>query len=520
MQTLKSSARRTVRRERGEGEATLVVKRFHAPGALQQRRDRGRARREHACHERLSALGLPVPEPLGVRHVPRVEAGDGAGGAGRPAWELVTRCVEDATSLRELLDRARRGAPLDRGLLARLGTALAQAHAAGLDHPDLHAGNVLIDARGEVWLVDLSGARVRRPRAGRALRDLVRLGADLRECVDERGRARALCAWRRALRRDASSAHLAAGIDAPLALELERRVRVRRRASVWRQRRRWTRSSSVCVELELAGRAQDPARRHLARLHPARRHLAWLARGLERGAWLALLERPAPTESPGPVEVADRYPGLLGQGLLGQGMLGPGLLGQGLPGQALLGQNGHASTSALVLRGRWRTVREIAFAAARLAAHGLPTVRPALLARGPEPSVVLAVPQGAIPVRSPALRELLERDPERRAAVAAALGTLAGGAHDRGLEPRTADPWVVLGRGGAACIAGFGPTRALARARPGAGPPGAGRPDAWLRRLIDDASEPERRAFLDAWVAAHRSGAHERTRLAAELARG
>ncbi|MEW6071812.1 MAG: lipopolysaccharide kinase InaA family protein, partial [Planctomycetota bacterium] len=132
----------------GEAGGRIVVKRFFARGLLGGWRARTRARREHALLAALSAAGLPVPRPLDLAR------GDGA-------WEVRMAWIPAA---RPLADWLRAGVPpgARERLLAALGRLLAAAHAAGLDDPDLHLGNVLVDAAGAPWLVDVHGARIRR----------------------------------------------------------------------------------------------------------------------------------------------------------------------------------------------------------------------------------------------------------------------------------------------------------------------------------------------------------------------
>jgi tRNA A-37 threonylcarbamoyl transferase component Bud32 len=297
-----------------------VVKRFHNPSAVQALRDRRRAAAEQRVLSALLARDLPVPRPLAVRR------------AGT-AWEVVMERIEGAVDLGALL----RGAapvplPLDE-LAARVGALLARAHLAGLDHPDLHPGNVLVDGAGRAWLVDFHKARVR-PRPAPLLlgeRDLVALLAYVREGLAAPARARLVAAWVEA------SAALPAGEGAAFAAELEARARFHRRAWVAHAEGRWLRSSSQC-ELHADARGELCARRG-APPEEARALLDAPARGAER-----------------------RSAGSLDALVLG-----------GLP--------------PAELRARW-------CAAARLAEHGLPALAP--LALGPC-AAAFRVPPGAHP---------------------------------------------------------------------------------------------------------------------------
>lgn len=206
-----------------------VVKRFHNPSAVQALRDRSRAAAEERVLSLLHARDLPVPRPIAVRR---------AGGA----WEVVMERIEGAVDLWALL-RGAAPAPLPlEELAARVGALLARAHRAGLDHPDLHPGNVLVDASGSPWLVDFHKARVRPRLAPLALgeRDLVALLAYVRESLDPGARARLVAAWLGA------SGAAPPGGGAAFAADLEQRARFHRRAWVAHAEGRWLRESSVC----------------------------------------------------------------------------------------------------------------------------------------------------------------------------------------------------------------------------------------------------------------------------------
>jgi tRNA A-37 threonylcarbamoyl transferase component Bud32 len=230
---LKSGYARSVYLEPGSG----VVKRFHHPGTLQACFDRRRAAAEERLLAALGARALPVPRPLGVRRR-------------NGAWELVMQEIEGALELGKHLEllagSAERGAIVDAAtaeLAGRVGTLVGRLHRAGLDHPDLHPGNLLVDPRGALWLVDVHGARLAARPVGRAVaeRDLVALLAYLRELLDPAARARLLEAW------FAASELVPAPLCAELALDLEARARFQRRAWVARAAGRWWRDSSLAV---------------------------------------------------------------------------------------------------------------------------------------------------------------------------------------------------------------------------------------------------------------------------------
>lgn len=223
--------------------SSVVIKRFHDAGFLGRNLDRFRSRAEFRTLRTFHRKGLPVPEPIAVR-------------AHGGAFEIVTRFVVGAIRLADLVD-GRADWPCATGRVAQaLGAALARAHELGLDHPDLHAGNVLVDASCKVWLVDVRGAQLRQRLADKSLvRDLVVLAADLRERTSPRFRAQVLVAWLRALapaRRARICARTAAFAD-----DVELRARKRRREVVMRSRLRWTRASSVCAPIENGWRSQQ-----------------------------------------------------------------------------------------------------------------------------------------------------------------------------------------------------------------------------------------------------------------------
>ncbi len=255
---LKRGAHRSVRRALEDGQPA-AVKSWDAAGPWRRLRARYSARREYELLGRLRDLGLPVPVPLALRRR-----------AGRP--ELVSAWIEGLDLRQCLLAGA------ERGLATRLGRALARMHQLGLRHADLHAGNVLVDARGEPWLVDAGGAQLGAPLspAERAA-SLVVVCADVREQTSRSWRRRA---WR---------AYLAAfgeTPDAQLARSLEARAQERRRSVIAHATRRWLRDSSSCVRLRgsqgpvLASRDLGLAGREVLELRPgsqARARRLWLA---------------------------------------------------------------------------------------------------------------------------------------------------------------------------------------------------------------------------------------------------
>lgn len=146
--------------------------------------------------------------------------------------------LEGARTLESIVDA---GESVER--LARpLARMLARLHALGIDHPDLHAENVLVDRSGEPWLVDLDKARQRKSTTpARVERDLASLEGWARERLPIRVRLRFLCAWRAALYPELQSefAH-----DRALARRVASAARAQRRAVIERSARKWLRESS------------------------------------------------------------------------------------------------------------------------------------------------------------------------------------------------------------------------------------------------------------------------------------
>lgn len=106
--------------------------------------------RELAVQARLHALGLPVPAPVGglLHYASRVSPFYRA--------DLLTERIPCAHTLAECATRS----PLGRAIWREVGVAIARFHAAGLEHADLNAHNILIDNRGRIRLIDFDRARL------------------------------------------------------------------------------------------------------------------------------------------------------------------------------------------------------------------------------------------------------------------------------------------------------------------------------------------------------------------------
>jgi 3-deoxy-D-manno-octulosonic-acid transferase len=111
-----------------------------------------RALAEFALLRRLRAIGVAVPRPLlaGVRRSGLFDRGD----------ILVERLAGARNLVRGLQD-----APLPAATWQRIGEAIGRLHAAGADHRDLNAHNLLLvrdaDAGEEIAIVDFDGCRAR-----------------------------------------------------------------------------------------------------------------------------------------------------------------------------------------------------------------------------------------------------------------------------------------------------------------------------------------------------------------------
>jgi 3-deoxy-D-manno-octulosonic acid kinase len=117
--------------------------------------------------DKLQQRGLPVPEPIGARY--------------RRGWftyrcDLITRRIADASPLSDLLAADRLAAAQWRSL----GATIARFHAAGVDHADLNAHNILLAPGGVFSIIDFDRGRLRLPGAWRSA-NLRRLQRSLRK---------------------------------------------------------------------------------------------------------------------------------------------------------------------------------------------------------------------------------------------------------------------------------------------------------------------------------------------------
>ncbi len=109
--------------------------------------------------------GLPVPAPVAGRYLRR-----------GPYYtaDLITRRIEHARTLADII----REGTLDAALAGRVGALVARFHAAGVDHADLNAHNILV-ARDGLWLVDFDRCEIRVAGSSWKIANLARLKRSL-----------------------------------------------------------------------------------------------------------------------------------------------------------------------------------------------------------------------------------------------------------------------------------------------------------------------------------------------------
>ena len=114
--------------------------------------NRVRAFAEWRLLEVLTQRDLPVPRPVAARYE-------------RSGWgyrcDLITQRIVDAKPLSAMLAIDALPEPLWRAV----GAAIARLHRAGVDHADLNAHNILVDAKSVVSVIDFDRGRLRAPGA-------------------------------------------------------------------------------------------------------------------------------------------------------------------------------------------------------------------------------------------------------------------------------------------------------------------------------------------------------------------
>lgn len=128
-------------------------------------RARSRGFLEFGLLAELRRRGLPVPTPVAARcrrSGPYYTA------------DLITRTIEDARTLTDAIADG----DLDAALAERVGVLVARFHAAGVDHADLNAHNILL-ADDDLWLVDFDRGEIRVTGTAWRLSNLARLKRSL-----------------------------------------------------------------------------------------------------------------------------------------------------------------------------------------------------------------------------------------------------------------------------------------------------------------------------------------------------
>jgi 3-deoxy-D-manno-octulosonic acid kinase len=130
--------------------------------------NRVRAFAEWRLLQALWERGLPVPKPVAARY-------QRSGMFYR--CDLITQRIADAAPLSAALARQ----ALTQLQWHAIGAAIARLHGAGVDHADLNAHNILIDAQGAVSVIDFDRGRLgeRRDASGAGGRNLRRLRRSL-----------------------------------------------------------------------------------------------------------------------------------------------------------------------------------------------------------------------------------------------------------------------------------------------------------------------------------------------------
>jgi len=128
-------------------------------------RTRSRGFAEFSLLAELHRRGLPVPAPITARYMRR--------GLYYTA-DLITRTIENARTLTEIITARR----FDSALAREVGALVARFHAAGVDHADLNAHNILV-ADGKLWLIDFDRGEIRRTGTAWKLANLARLKRSL-----------------------------------------------------------------------------------------------------------------------------------------------------------------------------------------------------------------------------------------------------------------------------------------------------------------------------------------------------
>lgn len=155
-----------------EGDAVLrqyrrggFMARFSHDAYLWMGESRVRSVAEFRLLGELHGEGLPVPAPL--------LAGYRRSGLLYRAAILIER-IQNARAFADWLGPQAGQAPWE-----EVGATIARFHRAGVEHADLNAHNILVDATGKVWLIDFDRSRRHAPEASWRRANLARLSRSL-----------------------------------------------------------------------------------------------------------------------------------------------------------------------------------------------------------------------------------------------------------------------------------------------------------------------------------------------------
>ena len=131
------------------------IARLSRDGYVWAGEDRVRAFAEWRLLDIMRQRGLPVPKPVAARY-------QRAGLCYR--CDLITERIVDAEPLSSVLARG----ALAESAWCAVGATVARLHQAGVDHADLNAHNILLDANRAVSVIDFDRGRLRAPDASDA----------------------------------------------------------------------------------------------------------------------------------------------------------------------------------------------------------------------------------------------------------------------------------------------------------------------------------------------------------------
>lgn len=172
------------------GSETWVYRHYHRGGIparfvydhyLWTGLERSRPFREWRLLKRMYGQSLPVPRPVAARAVqfgPVYQA------------DLITVLLPETRPLSSILSEAK----VEVGIWSKIGMMLRKFHDRGVDHPDLTAHNILVDTRGDVFLVDFDNADLKEAGQWRQSR-MSRLQRSLRKVALETGTQFDESAW-------------------------------------------------------------------------------------------------------------------------------------------------------------------------------------------------------------------------------------------------------------------------------------------------------------------------------------